>query len=122
MLENYSTNDVIKMITNRERLFLVIGGEDNYYIRIDDLPDYIVDSNSDLIIYEYDYKNRELVECLTTYGFFLNKCDYDLRDLIHDRLVKLQTFQEPTKMYKVISAETFLLVLEILDLNKNMRI
>lgn len=44
---------------------------------------------------------------LTTFGYFLNKCDPDVRRDIIDRLVKLQTEEIEVKDYKIIKEDDY---------------
>lgn len=71
----------------------VIAGNDEFIIKYNDIPDFIVDYNdkfgqTDLEFYNYGYGLIESV--ITTFGSFLNYCDPEIRKDIIDRLVYLQ--------------------------------
>lgn len=71
---------------------LVDDGLDEYVIHESDLLDYIVNRNEDINVYKSD---GEFL--LSTIGFFLNKIQYDYRQKIIERLIRLQLGEEETK-------------------------
>ena len=85
-------------------------GSEEFVARYDDLPDIIVDVNEKLGHTEnlkvYDFDNLILDEpILTTIGYFLDKCDPNVRADIIDRLIGLQQGEIEVKDYKVIDED-----------------
>ncbi len=95
-------------------------GSEEIVARYEDLPDIIVDVNEklghteNLKVYDFDNPNIDK-PILTTIGFFLDKCDPDVRKDIIDRLVDLQTGVEKVKDYKVIDEDMLDDVMNELD-------
>ena len=53
----------------------------------------------------YDYQNVSLVPIVTTYGYYLDKCNSKVRTDIIERLTSLQLDEEEIKDYKLIDEE-----------------
>lgn len=73
--------------------------------KYEDIPDIIVDlflnfDVSNLKI--YDFTGGINTPLLSTNGYFLDKCEPDVRRDIIERLIKLQTGEEEIKDYKLI--------------------
>lgn len=111
MFEFYSEEEILEILKNNERLVIVDDGIDDAIIKFEDLPDFIVDINNKTgyttNLKVYDYQNISMNPILTTMGHFLDKCDPIVRQDIIDRLIKLQTFEEEVKDYKII--DTYML-------------
>jgi len=102
--EYYDDKEIMHILRAREKLLLVDTGLDEIIVRLDDLPDFIVDYNTkygqtDLKI--YDCNDIDGNPLATTYGEFLNKCEPKLRSQIIDRLVEVQQGAE-IKDYLII--------------------
>ena len=109
-LERHNEEEVKQILNSKERLVFIDNGSEEIVARYEDLPDIIVDVNEklghteNLKVYDFDNPNIDK-PILTTIGFFLDKCDPDVRKDIIDRLVNLQTGVEEVKDYKVIDED-----------------
>src|SRR5574344_2564894 len=104
----YSVEETIKLLNSSERLVYVDDGIDEAVIRYKDLPDFIVDYNekygsTNLKVYKYPAES--MTPIITTIGYFLDKCDPDVRKDIIDRLIRLQQGGRINK-YKIIDEYT----------------
>ena len=110
ILKMYNEEEIKQLLNSNERLVYIDDGTDEIVARYEDLPDIIVDVNEKLGHTEnlkvYDFDNQLLDKpILTTIGYFLDKCDPEVREDIIDRLVNLQTGVEQMKDYKVIDED-----------------
>jgi len=107
--EYYGTDEIKKILKNKERLVYVDDGHDELIIKYEDMADFIVDVNrriNSVDLNVYDYHNPSMKPLLSTMGEFLNKCDLVVREDIIDRLVALQTNEASIKKYKVMDTYT----------------
>lgn len=100
----YNQKEITKMLLKDERLVYVDNGMEEIAIRYKDIPDFIVDYNNkmgqtDLTFYEYGACSMSPI--ITTFGYFLNKCDSDVREDIIERLIDVQNGAK-IKPYKII--------------------
>lgn len=94
-LREITKPDDMKKFVKGKKYLLVDDGMNEYIIMEKDLTDYIVNRNEDVNVYRPDG-----TFLLSTFGFFLNKIDYDYRQKIIDRLIKLQLGElEPYPTY-----------------------
>ena len=120
ILNQYNEKEIKQLLNSNERLVYIDDGTDEIVARYEDLPDIIVDVNEklghteNLKVYDFDNPNIDK-PILTTIGFFLDKCDPDVRKDIIDRLVNLQTGVEEVKDYKVIDEDMLDDVMNELD-------
>lgn len=110
ILNQYNEEEIRQLLNSDERLVYIDDGVDEVAARYDDLADIIADLNvkSDYTknLKVYDFDNLFLDEpILTTTGYFLDKCDPEIRRDIIDRLVDLQTGVEQVKDYKIIDED-----------------
>lgn len=106
-LEEYTEDEIMEILNNNERLVIINAGEE-VIAKYDDIPDIIVDLNDKLGSVDleiYNYSEPSMTPMITTFGYFLNKCDQDVRRDIIDRLVQLQTEEIEVKPYKVIDVD-----------------
>ena len=106
----YNREETEKIFSNRERLVYVDTTTDEIIIKYDDIPDVIVDISNKLKhnvkMKIYDFEEPDLENPLvTTIGYFLDKCNRDVRDDIMERLVQLQLNEIEVKDYKVINKD-----------------
>ena len=95
ILKFYNKDEIKQLLNSNERLVFIDNGTEEIVAKYDDLPDIIVDVNEKLGHTEnlrvYDFKQPNLEKpLLTTIGYFLDKCDPEVRADIIDRLVALQ--------------------------------
>lgn len=106
--EFYNQEEIEKLIKKQEKLVYVDDGNDEVIVRVEDLPDFIVDINdkthqrSNLKI--YDFHNPSMTPIATTAGFFLDRCKPELRKEIIESLVNLQLGGK-IKKYKIIDED-----------------
>ena len=95
-------------------------GLEEFIIRYKDLPDVIVDlyNKFGFNLKVYDYKMLSMDPILTTFGYFLNKCDGNVRKDIIDRLVKLQNDELKIKQYKIIDVDMLDNVRSLIEQNE----
>ena len=124
-LNFYTEDEIEKIIKSDVELYYVDDGIDEAIIKLEDIPDVIVDINrnfqsSDLKFYKVGAIVYEPE--LTTIGEFLNRITPTLRERIIDRLVLLQTGESEIKDFKYIDEELYEKVknkLEKEEKNKN---
>jgi len=103
--------EIKKILKSKDKLYYADDGIDEVIVREQDIPDFIIKANeitgecSNLKFYAMN--SEEYKPVLTTIGSFLDKADPVLRAKIIDRLVLLQTTEEPTKDFKVIDEYMF---------------
>ena len=108
--ELYNKKEIEKLIKEQEKLVYVDDGIDEVIVRVEDLPDFIVDVNnrtgqsSNLII--YDFHNPSMTPIATTIGCHLDKCEPKFRREFIERLVDLQKGKK-VKKYKIIDEVMF---------------
>lgn len=110
ILKMYNEEEIKQLLNSKERLVFIDNGSEEIVAKYDDLPDVIVDVNEKLGHTEnlrvYDFKQPNLEKpLLTTIGYFLDKCDPEVRADIIDRLVALQQGEVEVKDYKVIDED-----------------
>lgn len=110
ILKQYNEEEVKQLLNSNERLVYIDNGSEEFVARYEDLSDIIVDVNEKLGHTEnlkvYDFENPDMEKpLLTTIGYFLDKCDPEVRKDIIDRLVDLQTGVKQVKDYKVIDED-----------------
>lgn len=110
ILKFYNKDEIKQLLNSNERLVFIDNGTEEIVAKYDDLPDVIVDVNEKLGHTEnlrvYDFKQPNLEKpLLTTIGYFLDKCDPEVRADIIDRLVALQQGEVEVKDYKVINED-----------------
>ncbi len=109
-LNFYTEDEIEKIIKSDVELYYVDDGIDEAIIKLEDIPDVIVDINrnfqsSDLKFYKVGAIVYEPE--LTTIGEFLNRITPTLRERIIDRLVLLQTGECEIKDFKYIDEELY---------------
>lgn len=102
-LEFYTEEEIREMINKNERYVYVDNGLENFVIRRQDIPDFIVYINrefgsTDLEIIDPEEGNLVII---TTCGEFLDKCEPEAREEIIERLIQLQTGEEEYSQVKV---------------------
>ena len=105
--EFYSEEEIKELLNDNERLVYIDDGYNEFVVRYEDLPNCIVDmamKNMSVELKVIDYNNYETLA--TTYGFFLNRCDQDVREDIIERLQELQLGDKEIKPYKIIDEDT----------------
>ena len=111
VIKYYEEMDIRKIIKSKESLYYVDDGMYEVIVREKDIPDYIVKTNElageteNLKFYKVGENTME--PKLTTIGRFLDKADTDLRAKIIDRLVTLQTGENPVSDFKVIDEDMY---------------
>lgn len=109
-LKQYNEDEIKQLLSSNEKLVYIDNGIDEFVARYEDLPDIIVDVNEKFGHTEnlkvYDFNNPLYkIPILTTIGYFLNKCDSNVRNDIIDRLSGLQQGEIKIKDYKVIDED-----------------
>lgn len=110
ILKQYNEKEIKDLLNSDTRLVYIDNDSEEFVARYEDLPDIIVDVNEKLGYTEnlrvYDFDNPNLDKpILTTMGYFLDKCDPDVRKDIIDRLSGLQQGEIEIKDYKVIDED-----------------
>ena len=110
LLNLYNEDEIKQLLNDKVKMVYIDNGSEEFVARYDDLPDIIVDVNEKLGHTEnlkvYDFDNLILDEpILTTIGYFLDKCDPNVRADIIDRLIGLQQGEIEIKDYKVIDED-----------------
>ena len=110
ILKQYNEEEIKQLLNSNERLVYIDNGSEEFVARYEDLPDIIVDINEKMGHTEnlkvYDFENPNMNKpLLTTIGYFLDRCDPDVRKDIIDRLMGLQLGEIEVKDYKVIDEE-----------------
>lgn len=114
----YTKGEVKNILLSGEKLVYADNGIDEVVVKYNDLPDFIVDMavnmghNCEIKVYKYPAES--MTPILTTKGWFLDRCDPDVRADIIDRLVAVQTDVD-TKSYKIINEYDLELAKEELD-------
>ena len=110
ILKFYKKEEIKQLLNSNERLVFIDNGSEEIVAKYDDLPDVIVDVNEklghteNLRVYDFEQPNLEK-PLLTTIGYFLDKCDPEVRADIIDRLIALQQGEVEVKDYKVINED-----------------
>ena len=102
----YNKQEIKKLLNDKTRLVYIDTGIEEVVAKYEDLPDIIVDINEKMgstNLKVSDYPSA--VPILTTIGYFLDKCDSNVRKDIIDRLVGLQLGEIEIKDYKVIDED-----------------
>ena len=110
LLNLYNEDEIKQLLNDKVKMVYIDNGSEEFVARYEDLPDIIVDVNEKLGHTEnlkvYDFDNLILDEpILTTIGYFLDKCDPNVRTDIIDRLIGLQQGEIEVKDYKVIDED-----------------
>ena len=110
LLNLYNEDEIKQLLNDKVKMVYIDNGSEEFVARYEDLPDIIVDLNEKLGHTEnlkvYDFDNLILNEpILTTIGYFLDKCDPNVRADIIDRLIGLQQGEKEIKDYKVIDED-----------------
>lgn len=110
LLNLYNEDEIKQLLNDKAKLVYIDNGSEEFVARYEDLPDIIVDVNEKLGHTEnlkvYDFDNLILDEpILTTIGYFLDKCDPNVRTDIIDRLIGLQQGEIEVKDYKVVDED-----------------
>lgn len=114
----YTKGEIKNILLSGEKLVYVDNGIDEFVVKYNDLPDFIVDMsvsmghNCEMKVYKYPAES--MTPILTTRGWFLDRCDPNVRADIIDRLVAVQT-EVDTKSYKIINEYDLELAKEELD-------
>lgn len=109
-LKQYNEDEIKQLLSSNEKLVYIDNGIEEFVARYEDLPDIIVDLNKrfdhteDLKVYDFN-NSLYKIPILTTIGYFLNKCDPNVRNDIIDRLSGLQKGEIKIKDYKVINED-----------------
>lgn len=107
----YDEKEIKKIIKSKDNLYYADDGINEIIVREQDIPDFIIKVNeitgeiANLKFYKMN--STEYKPVLTTIGSFLDKAEPALRERIIDRLVLLQTTDEPIKDFKVIDEDMF---------------
>ncbi len=119
-LEQYSQDEIKELLEKNVKMVRVDTGLEEFIIRYKDLPDVIVDlyNKFGFNLKVYDYKMLSMDPILTTFGYFLNKCDGNVRKDIIDRLVKLQNDELKIKQYKIIDVDMLDNVRSLIEQNE----
>ena len=107
-LDEYNEDEIRNILKNKERLVIVNINNDEIIAKYNDIPDIIVDLNDKLGSVDleiYNYSEPSMTPMITTFGYFLNKCNQEVRADIIDRLVLLQTEELEVSPYKVIDVD-----------------
>ena len=110
ILKQYNEEEIKQVLSDKVKMVYIDNGSEEFVARYEDLPDIIVDVNEKLghtvNLKVYDFENPLLDKpIITTIGYFLDKCDPNVRKDIIDRLVGLQQGEIEIKDYKVIDED-----------------
>ena len=111
ILKQYNEEEIKQLLNNNEKLVYIDNGIEEFVARYEDLPDIIVDvneklgHNQNLKVYNYGDEMYGLTPIITTIGYFLDRCDPNVRKDIIDRLIGLQQGEIEIKDYKVINED-----------------
>ena len=90
--------EIKNLLLSGEKLVYADNGIDEFVVRYNDLPDFIVDMSRSMgnrcELKVYKYPAESMTPILTTIGEFLDRCDPDVRKDIIDRLVAVQTTED----------------------------
>ncbi len=107
----YDEKEIKKIIKDKDSLYYADDGMSEVIVREQDISDFIIKANEiageTANLKFYKMNSTEYKPVLTTIGSFLDKADPSLRKKIIDRLVLLQTTDEPVKDFKVIDEDMF---------------
>ncbi len=107
----YDEKEIKKIIKGKDILYYADDGISEVMVREQDIPDFIIKVNEmageTANLKFYKMNSAEYKPVLTTFGRFLDKAEPSLRKKIIDRLVLLQTTDEPVKDFKVIDEDMF---------------
>lgn len=123
-IEFYTEDEIRKMIENKEELYYVDDGIDEAIVKVEDIPDFIVDYNRRLEMKNlkfYKVGKEEYVPDIVTAGEFLDRITPELRERLIDRLVLLQTGEVEPKNYKVIDEYVYSHVEEKMEQEKEQK-
>lgn len=125
VFEFCTRGEIKNLLLSGEKLVYVDNGIDEFVVKYNDLPDFIVDICENMKhqcqLKVYKYPAETMTPILTTIGWFLDKCDPDVRADIIDRLVAVQT-TEDTKSYRIINEYDLEVVKEDIDKNISVNI
>ncbi|MBR1936747.1 MAG: hypothetical protein IJ842_03530 [Bacilli bacterium] len=117
--------EIKNLLLSGEKLVYADNGIDEFVVRYNDLPDFIVDMSRSMgnrcELKVYKYPAESMTPILTTIGEFLDRCDHDVRADIIDRLVAVQT-EVDTKSYRIINEYDLEVVKEDIDKNISVKI
>ena len=110
ILKQYNEEEIKQLLKDKVKMVYIDNGSEEIVARYEDLPDIIVDVNEKLghtqNLKVYEFESQLAYEpILTTTGYFLDKCDPDVRKDIIDRLMGLQLGEIEVKDYKVIDED-----------------
>ena len=109
-VEFYTEEEIKSLIRKKAELFYVDDGIDEAIIKLEDIPDFIVDYNRNLEMRDLKFfrVGKGIYEPdITTRGEFLDKINLLLREKIIDRLVALQTNEAEIKKYKILDEDLY---------------
>lgn len=112
-LNFYTEDEIEKIIKSKTELYFVDDGIDEAIVRLEDIPDVIVDINRNFKPTDLKfYKLGDLIyePELSTIGEYLNKITPALREKIIDRLILLQTEESTIKNYKLLDEDLYIKV------------
>ena len=120
-MEYYTGEEIKDLIEKNAELYYADDGMNEVVIKFKDIPDFIVDYNmnygmGDLRFFKVGGGCFE--PNITTMGMFLDRIDQDLRPRIIDRLIKLQTFKIKPKKYKVMDADYYSMMKDMIKTEK----
>ena len=109
-VEFYTEEEIKDLIRTKAELYYVDDGIDEAIIKLEDIPDFIVDYNRNLEMRDLKFfrVGKGIYEPdITTRGEFLDKINLLLREKIIDRLVALQTNEAEIKKYKILDEDLY---------------
>lgn len=109
-VEFYTEEEIKELIRTKAELYYVDDGIDEAIIKLEDIPDFIVDYNRNLEMRDlkfFSVSKEDYEPDIITYGEFLNKIDPLIREKIIDRLIALQTNEAEISRYKIIDEEVY---------------
>lgn len=117
-IQFYTEEEIKELIKSKAELYYVDDGMEEAIVKVDDIPDFIVDYNRNFEIRDLKFfkVGKDVYEPdITTYGEFLNTINTTLRERIIDRLIALQTNEIKPKKYKIIDENLYSKVEEKLE-------
>lgn len=118
----YTRDEIKELIKSKEELYYVDDGVDEAIIKFEDIPDFIVDYNTNLSMRDLRFikvGKGSLEPDIMTCGIFLDKINPDLRSRMIDRLIALQTYEIEIKDYKIIDEDIYFDVKNKLEREEN---
>lgn len=104
----YSENEIKKLINDNEKLVLVQTGDEEIIVRYKDISDFVIDyvkkNGHGCRITASDLSTGAFM--FNTMGWFLDRCDADVRKDIINRMISLQMGGK-VKSYKVIDPNIY---------------